>query len=319
MATEEVVKKLNEVLNEPYTAQVYFVLRKGADLVIKLADIEDKTEPEIRTMFANDLTESIVNNGELKVCSLSLADEHPNAIYLYDYESYPEELGLFKSFEIKTAVHSDKFNFKEDDLSELYGYIIYLGSMEDGIVLFKKHYPISLIKRNSFLLGIKKDDERFSKLSGSDIIRLNGTAQLMRVDGKIYVLDVKMLERNMGFTELIGKAAKESIEAISELGIVEDVEVLKDTLEDITFVRKMSKIKKSSPIFDLNIDAATIIRFTKETPALRGKFKYSEDGNQIRLDTKKSKNAFLLLMNDDFLRSELTKQYYEASSKDNIS
>lgn len=319
MTAEEIAEKLKKVIDEPYTAQVYFVLRKGEDLVIKLADIEDKTEPEIRAMFANELSETIVHNSDLKVCFLSLADEHPNAIYQYDYESYPEELGLFNDFNIKDAVKSEKFNFKADDLSELYGYIIYLGSMDDGIVLFKKHYPISLIKRSSFLLGWKKDDERFTKISGSDIIRLNGTAHLMRIDGEIYVLDVKMLERNMGFTELIGKAAEESIQAISDLGIVEDMQVLKDTLDDISFVRKLSKIKKSSPIFTLNIDAATIIKFTKETSALKGKFKYSENGNQIRLDTKKSKKEFLLLMNDAFLISELTNQYYEASSKDNIS
>ena len=319
MTAEEVVKKLNNVLSNPYTAQVYFVLRKGSDLVIRLADIENETEPEIRAMFADELTETIVHNSDLKVCSLSLADEHPNAIYQYDYESYPEELDLFNNFNIKTAINSEKFNFKTDDLSELYGYIIYLGSMENGVVLFKKHYPISLIKRSSFLLGRKKDDERFTKISGNDIIRLNGTAQLMRIDDEIYVLDVKMLERNMGFTELIGKAAEESIQAISDLGIVEDMQVLKDTLDDISFVRKLSKIKKSSPIFTLNIDAATIIKFTKETSVLKGKFKYSESGSQIRLDTKKSKKEFLLLMNDAFLISELTQQYYEASSKDNIS
>ena len=37
----------------------------------------------------------------------------------------------------------------------------------------------------------------------------------------------------------------------------------------------------------------------------------------MRLDTKESKDVFLKLMNDAFLRSELTEQYYEASAKDN--
>lgn len=45
---------------------------------------------------------------------------------------------------------------------------------------------------------------------------------------------------------------------------------------------------------------------------------HSEDGTQIRLGTKKSKIAFLKLMNDAFLHSELTKQWYDASAKDNI-
>ena len=59
------------------------------------------------------------------------------------------------------------------------------------------------------------------------------------------------------------------------------------------------------------------MEFTKTTSKLTGKFKYSEDGTKIRLDTKKSKDVFLKLMNDAFLRSELTEQYYEAFAKDN--
>ena len=49
-----------------------------------------------------------------------------------------------------------------------------------------------------------------------------------------------------------------------------------------------------------DIKKEAIVDFTKNTPELAGKFKYSEDGIQIRLDTKKSKIAFLKLMNDAF-------------------
>ena len=54
------------------------------------------------------------------------------------------------------------------------------------------------------------------------------------------------------------------------------------------------------------------------TLALMGYRLYSKDGTQIRLDTKKSKIAFLKLMNDAFLHSELTQQWYDASAKGNI-
>ena len=90
------------------------------------------------------------------------------------------------------------------------------------------------------------------------------------------------------------------------------------TLEVPSFARKLSKVKKASPIFKLGISKEAIVEFTKNTPELAGKFKYSEDGTQIRLGTKKSKIAFLKLMNDAFLHSELTKQWYDASAKDNI-
>ncbi len=75
---------------------------------------------------------------------------------------------MFKNFNIKSATASiPKFDFSQDDLGTLFGYIIYVGSMQNGIVLFKKHFPISLIKRDSFLLGAVKDKRRFEKVGKS--------------------------------------------------------------------------------------------------------------------------------------------------------
>lgn len=318
MIDEKIDDKIKQVFDEEYTAQVYFVLRNEGEFAIKLADIEDKDEPELRKMFSNDLMDRIVNNENLKVYSLSSSDNFDDAIYLYDYDTYPEELGVFKDFDIKIAIHYDKFNFDEDKLSDLFGYIIYLGSMSNGIYLFKKHYPISLIKQDSFLLGIMKDKERFCKISSTDIIRLNGKSQLLKINNKIYIMDLKMLERNMGFTMLIKKAASDSIVSIASLDIIEDIQTLKDSLDNISFARKLSKIKTTSPIFKREINGAAIIQFTKDTAVLNGKFKYTEDGKKLRLDTKKSKQDFLALMNDEFLISELTKQYYEATLKDDL-
>ena len=320
MTIEEIKDKLSTLLGQPYTVQVYFVLKQDENLILRLADIEDeKTEPEVDKLFLEYMTDTVLNNNDLQVCELSTADERTNAIFHYDYTEYPEELEVFQSFDIKQATKEvEKFNFEQDNLGRLCGYIIYIGSMEDGVSLFKKHYPISLIKRDSFLLGAIKSKQRFELVTGDDIIRLNGAVQLFRINGEIFVIDIKVLERNMGFNQLIYKAADETVQAIEELAIIEDIQVLRDSAEDIAFARKLSRVKKSSPIFKLNISKETIIEFTKTTHDLSGRFKYSEDGNEIRLDTKKSKDAFITLMNDAFLRSELTKQFYEAKAKDTI-
>lgn len=319
MNLQSIQQKIRLILGENFSAQVYFVLRDSANFKIKLADIEnEETEPAIKTMFSEYLDQLILETDELSICDLSTADERNNVIYYYDYEEYPDELGIFRSFDIKTAIHGEKFNFQNDDLNKLHGYIIYLGSMEDGIILFKKHYPISLIKREAFLLGAIKSEQRFKKIDGDDIVRLNDSVQLMRVDDKIFVIDLKVLERNFGFDKLIQQAANDTIQSVLEIGLLEDVQVLKDAAEDITYARKLSKVKNASPILKLNIPNEEIIAFTKNTPVLSDKFKYSPDGSSIRLDTKKSKEAFLKLLNDAFLHSELTKLYYDARAKDNI-
>lgn len=157
MTSEELKNAAVSVLEKPYHTQLYLILKVGDELIMRLADIEDEnTAPEIQRMFVGFVNNTIISNDNIIIRSLSVADELPNAIYEYDYESYPEELGVFKKFSIETAVKSEKFNFKTDNLSQLFGYIIYLGSMENGIVLFKKHYSISLIKRDSFCLALLK-------------------------------------------------------------------------------------------------------------------------------------------------------------------
>lgn len=320
MTADELKDKISIVIASVHTVQVYLVLKNDGEFMVKLADIENETEPELRNLFAESLKTHICQNEDLSLCELSTADERANAIYQYDYSEYPEELSLFRDFSIVGAIQNfEKFNFSEDSLSTLCGYIIYLGNMENGIVLFKKHYPVSLIKRESFLLGAIKSEERFKKISGDDIIRLNGSVQLLRIADEIFVTDFEVLERNLGFNKLIFKAADDAIDSIQCLNLIDDIQVLKDAAEDASYARKLSKIKKTSPIFSLGIDKATIIQFTIDNPGLTGQFKYSEDGSTIRLDTKKSKAAFIKLLNDSFLRSELTKQYYEAKAKDNIS
>ncbi len=320
MEVEILKKNIENIVSQPISAQVFLLLNQDDQFIAKRADLENgKTETEVTNLFNEFILNKIVNNDELQLCELSTADERTNALYHYDYDEYPEELKLFKEFDINSSISNiDKFNFHKDNINSLYGYIIYLGTMENGIVLFKKHYSISLIRRDSFLLGIKKAKKRFELIQGDDILRLNGDAQLILIDGEIYVLDTKVLEHNIKFSALINKAADETIAAIDVLGLLDDIQVLKDSAEEINFARKLSKVKKTSPIFSLNIPKETIVQFTKTTKELAGRFKYSEDGQAIRLDTKKSKDAFLKLMNDSFLRSELTNQYYETSAKDKL-
>lgn len=319
MTSDELKKAVSAILGQEHSTQLYFILKVNENFILRLADLEDaNTAQEIQSMFEKFLDDNVISNDEMTVCNLSIADESQNYIYEYDYDTYPDELNLFKQFNIEKAVNLDHFNFTTDDLSNLFGYIIYIGSMNNGITLLKKHYPIFLIKRDSFLLGLAKSRKRFIKLDEEDIIRLNNDAQILRVGDTTFVLNLKILEHNLGFSALIRRAANESVDAIEKLEIVDDIEELRDMLEVPSFERKLSKVKQASPIFRLGISKESIIEFTKITPSLKGKFKYSEDGTQIRLGTKKSKIAFLKLMNDAFLHSELTQQWYDASAKLNI-
>ncbi len=318
MTAVELKERIRTVFAEPYSVQVYFVLKTGKTFTIKLADIDnERTLSDVKGLFTDYLKKTIVHNDDLNVCLLSMTEEQQkNMIFNYDYDSYPGELEFFKNFRITVTRNSgDIFNLKEDDLSKLFGYVIYLGSAGDGLVLFKRHFPIFLIKRDAFLLGILKSSERFSRIEADDILRMDGKVQLLKVQNDIFVLDLKQLERSLGFKEIVRKNAHESIKAIDGLKIIEDIQVLRDVVEESSFARKLAVLKNTSPVLKGHVTRQQIIDFIQRKPNLKSIFKFTSDGKGLRLDTKKSKLAFLSLLNDNYLRSDLTDNDYEAIDK----
>lgn len=312
--------------------QLYLVLQAekvksklGKEFQIKLANLEEDNEHsqksamlKLKELFHNSLDNSIVKNKITKTLrGLKKDEEVIDAFYYYDYNDYPNELGVLHKFNINDAVNYEIFNFKEDGLDRLFGFFIYFGTMNDGLVLFKKHYPISLIKQGaSCIFGIK-DNERMQLLDNINILRFNEEWQMMNLDGKIYIQDLKILNQNPGFTKLIERAAKKNIDHIKKLNIIENVEVFEKEMEDVSFVRKLSKIQDSSLVFSPNIKPEDIINFSQNSN-LQGQFNLNKSKDKIILKTKKQRVAFISLLNDDFLHSELTQGYYRSHSKDSI-
>lgn len=316
MKIDELRQFIENILNQYFNINLYFIFKNKDQFTLRQTPLEQKnTLPELTKLFTDFLYSNIVEQKELEIRSLMEFNNADGVIYQYDYDTYPAALELFCQFSQKKDNYTDCFNFERDNLSQLYGYIISLGTQYKNIIMFKKHYPVSLIRREQFLLGALKSKESFEKLSGEDIIKLNGEVQLLKIDDTVLVLDYKMLEQYMGLLELMKRDAVGCIENIKKLDIVEDIETLDDTLSDPSFIRKLSRIR-NSPVFKLDRD--TILKFTKNTAKLKGKFKYSEDGCHIILDTIRAKNNFLKLMNDSYLHSELTGHDYEAEIKDPI-
>ena len=318
--TSEVIKDyVNDIISDSAsTLQVYLILEIDKKYELRLADIEEEGLSALKKLFIRNLYDSVANSEELEVRSLSADDEMEGALYIYDYSEYPEELGLIKQFTISDGVKIGKFNFEKDNLNKLFGFIIYIGTMDKGFILFKKHYSVALIKRDSFLLGAVKSKKRFEKVSGDDILRINSDWQLINIDGELLVRDISVLEKNLGFTEFIEKEANSAIHSIGELNIVNDMGTLLAEKDNLAFMRKLAKIQKSSVVFSKKVSGDKLIEFINKTPGLKEQFHFDASKKKIKLSTKAEKGAFLRLLNDDFLQSQLTEEYYAANSKDRL-
>ena len=146
-----------------------------------------------------------------------------------------------------------------------------------------------------------------------DILRVDFNFQFCLIDDVYYVSDVDKMEKICSFHTLITNEAKKSIAKIAEADIVHNIEALEDELDNVTFARKLTRVYKDSKVLG-TVPKETIIEFTRRHGYFR-KHPLCTIEDKFVLDTKKSKETFIKLMNDDFLKSELTNYEYESLAK----
>jgi hypothetical protein len=312
---DELKAQVSAVIADGCGAEIYFLLDSDNGMQIKKADIDEVPQEELISMFVESITNRILLNDDLSLIELSSADDRRETVYHYDLPDVPDELQHLRS--IIAADDFEEFSFADDKLNNLEGILILLGNAEHQMALYKYQYPVALLRKDTgFNLMRSRGSNRFKKLD-EDVLKINAKFEFFKIGGQYYILDLKALERFFGFHDAIKNIATQGIENIRQADLVENVQVFSDRLNDISFSRKLVRAASSSPVLNL-IPNADVISFASTHPALRGRFKFTDDGERFSLRTKKSQGLFLKLLNDDFLQSELTKRYYDSLAKDAI-
>ena len=283
-----------------------------ADGIVKKLDVKEDDLPEIVQLFVNSIKERILDKIDYSIIPLSTADERSKCFYEYDLD-IPEELHI-----VETIIGNDRleiFDFRDDVLSDICSLIVVIADNNQAISLYKKLSSVEIIGRVGYMLW--KANQRVERFN-DQLLRISGNFQLMRVRDKIIILDLNFIEKSFGFHDVIKREATMGLNAIRNMGVLSNIEVLEELIDNVGFARKLTKIARNSPVIQNNIPNVNIINFSRNHPAVKGKIRYTKDGNQFSLDTKVSKNLFIKLLNDDFLTSELTRLYYDSLAKDNI-
>ena len=88
------------------------------------------------------------------------------------------------------------------------------------------------------------------------------------------------------------------------------------TETDSAFARKLLKVNRESPVMKLKFD--DVKKFINKHPALKGQLGFNPKGDKILLDTKAAAKLYIKLMDDDFLRSDLTQRLYDSIAKNTV-
>lgn len=290
--------------------EVFMVLKNQE---IRKANFLHTLQPEIVTIF-KPIIETKILNADYSLLNVSSADERRDAIYCYDLE-LTEQLLIFHHVQ-NGENNFPYFSFEHDEVSNIDAFLFVIGNAEHQIVLYKRLASVNVYQQRSGLF-IRKADNQFTKLE-SDVIKIVPQIDAFMVNGAIFFLNLAILENVFHIHDVVKASAQQQIALLDGYGLVENIDSLEIELENISFARKFSKLVTNSPVLG-RVDNSSIIQFTHTHPALQNKFKYSVDGTKLKLATKLSKKLFIKLLNDDYLTSNLTEQYYDSIAKDMVS
>ena len=324
MKTKELKQEIQKLLEEKNGITMYAIIKKQDEEIVKKINIADEqgsidnTNQELLNGFVETINSKFSNyDDDNEIIKLSSADERKNGLYYYDLEDLPKEMEILIETS-KPETDIETFNFKVDNLEDISAFVIVVGNAEDRIIMYKQQYPISLLKRDRYMLTPILHENRLKRVE-QDILRIDFNFQFFLWKGTIYISDIEKMERICSFHSIIVNEAQKSIQAIEKMDILDNVEVLFDELENITFARKLTRVYKDSKVIG-KVKNAAIIEFVKHhSYFIKNPLKLNESEEKFLLDTKKSKNTFVKLLNDDLLTSELTSNQYEALAKNNTS
>ncbi len=306
--------KMTEILKNKNTSIVIYFKLNNKEIVF--ADINKNVLPEIMISYRNEINRSIVDNSEITLCKLSLADSRNNVLYEYDFTEKSEPFVDFETM-IKKGSKIDIFSFSDNKLSDINAIIAKIHNSENQMYFYSKIYSLNIVKRSKFLKLINSANG-FNKFD-EELILLTGKFDFFRIDKLNYVKNLEVLEKNYNFHSVIKERTSRDFKTIIDKHLLVDDEILSIYLnKTISRSRKFIKMINSSKVIKNNISNENIINFIQNNQKLKSKLKISEKEKKIELQSDKSCEFFIKLLDDDFLKSTLTNEEYDAIDKNNM-
>lgn len=320
MDREQLRKALEFVTTVPPSEiglEMYFILKEGETFATRQADIDDEARDALRDQFLEYIAGTFITNDELHFAGITMADKRKNAAYFFDLDELPKGLQVMGQLLDKPQART--FDFKKDAFKDNFGFVFVLGSTTNKIAIYKKQYPINLLERDVVVrLAVTeiKSRTRLAKVQ-EDIININEKFDFMQIGNDVIVVNMATLEKYFGFEDVIRSSAESNLQNIQKANLLVDVEPLREMISDLRYARKLMRVKAAPAV--LKLPFAQVLSFIKQHPKLKKRMRFNHDETRISLDTKTSKELFLKLLDDDFLRSDLTNILYEAEIKDPLS
>jgi len=308
------LRELLDIINteaEPINIRVHLVKKEDdAGQEIVHADVSEALSIELKEMFTTTINNRFFNDEEMVLSNISEANELINSAFFYDIDEFPEKLTILQAFD--TWNDYPDFSFSNDDIKSIKAILITIGNEENYFTIFKHVYSITILKQDK-VLGLFPAENRFEKLT-NNILQINNSVDFLYTQENLIVNNLKTLTNAYGYKEVVKNQARQRIELIRDLDLIDNIDELTAFVENVKYAKRILKINPQSPVLLLAKDR--IIEFITNHVKLSTKIRFSENGEKIMLDTDVSKVVTIGILNDDYLKSNLTNLDYESERKE---
>jgi len=321
MNTQQFVNRLEDLINqEGFSALVFFAMKSPEGIVLKKANILADVLASVAEDYKNSIIRELdrfMHDDQMSVLNLSDRDERANVIYRYDIPD--DEPSFFASMRepfSDPAINytGDKlFNFDIDSFSNISYFVIALGTDANHIVVYRDNFNVNLMKQGAGKVFLSKSGTQITRVS-EDILRMDSQIDCMLIDDDYFIVNLKNLDTSREFASIIQQRAEKSLDEIAQLPFVDNVEGLREHLEDLSFARRLMRAMDNTPV--TRIPAEDVLSFVRNHQSLSRVLHI--EGDKFKLGSKRAQSAFISLLNDDFLYSKLTQRDYESSAKDQM-
>lgn len=303
---------LQEILNSDVAnIKLYATTKQNETKKISISsDVSDNLlelfKKSIEDMFLDDSKEyrlkSIDDNN----------DEAAKTYYYFNGENTYERLNVLHNL---NSLDEEVFNFENTNLDDIETFYITISNGEKTIALYKKNYAINVLRRGKTIF-FTKHNENIDELK-KDILKIDHSFQFMAIENNILIVNLSMLETQLGYDEVITKKAQETVELIASLDFLEDIAKLEEMVQTKKIAKKINLVKNSQVLDIIQSDINKVKTFIDSIEDLKKSLKFTED-NKLKLNSKVGVERFLKLLDDAYLKSELTETLYDSLNKEKM-
>lgn len=301
---DDIKKLVIDVINNKkgFGLQAFVTLKQDERVLLKKFVLDDDLLNKVKIMFKGILNESFFKEEVLIGSIEDIADKR-----LMMYEIIQND--SFRPFNFEEQKNVSE-SYSESFVDDIIGFAFRFNINNKYFWIYQHICYSQLVKRSKNIYAILSPMDVYKSLD-RDIIKIESKVDAIIVNDSILTSKIELLERNFGFAEFIRTEAAETIKFISQMDIVDNVDLITkfEDKKSLTNAKKILKARKS-PV--LRMDKKKLLDRIQVHP------RYNciiVENDRICLETQKDVLEFLKMLNDSILKSELTDAEYDSTVK----